>query len=175
MKRNDMVDGGGRLKVSLWSQYYGVPLFVFIGLGTFSLYMELFPAEGTDGPLHWAWSAMWIAIGIVLFFVQRNKLKFRTLGTLARPERFKAEVRKIMQEEGWSVILDNKLFMQAYHTGYALAQDTITLKFDRGMVLYNVIKDPHAYRAGLLCLTSRCKRGKRLIKKIKRQTKIDAR
>jgi hypothetical protein len=196
MERNDIVDSKGRLKVGSWLGHYDVPLYVFTVWGLGFLYFALLPGDDSVRSIHWLVPTCLIAAGIVLFFVQRRKLKFRTLGKVADVESFKAEVRKIMKADAWKaehrgktvevgrwrVEHDKKEFMQASWVVRGLlvsalspSNDMITFRFDGHTVSYNLINDPKAFRSGLACLTSRRKRGKRLINKIKEQTKIDTR
>jgi hypothetical protein len=188
MKRNDIIDSNGRLDVGLWSGHYDVPLYGFIGSGLIFLYFVISPGEDSVRSIHWLVPTCFIAAGIALFFLQRRKLKFRTLGEVADVESFKAGVRAIMKADAWKaehrgkmvevgrwrVEHDKKKFMQAsWVVGDPLVSalspynDMITLRFDGHTASYNLINDPEAFRSGLACLFSRYKRGKRLIKQIK--------
>jgi hypothetical protein len=196
MKSNDIIDSKGRLDVGFWSGHYDVPLFGFTVWGLGFLYFALLPGDDSVRSIHRLVPTCLIAAGIALFFLQRRKLKFRTLGEVADVESFKAGVRKIMKADAWKaehrgkmvevgrwrVEHDIKKFMQAsWVVGGLLvsalspSNDMITFRFDGHTASYNLINDPEAFRSGLACLFSRYKRGKRLIKKIKEQTKIETR
>ncbi len=123
--------------------------------------------------VHWAIPTGCVAVGIALWFVQRRKLKFRTLGTTDDFRRFKAKVREMAKADGWVEMDregDHERFIQfVYHARRPVFStlDMVTLVFDEGTVLYNVINHPNANRSGLAALFSRCRRGRRLITKIR--------
>ena len=153
------------------SSHMYVPLF-FIVAGTVFFAGRVIPLTGELMNMHWAVPTVCVAVGIVLWFVQRRKLRFRTLGTTADFGRFKAEIREIAEADGWVEMDregDHERFIQlVYHARRPVFStlDMVTLVFDEGTVLCNVINHPEANRSGLVALFSRCRRGRRLITKI---------
>ncbi len=170
MHRDERQDKRERLKVGFWSDFISFPLWGLIVVGVLFLVAELFPSEDAVRRLHWAWPILLIVTGIALLFVQRRKLRFRTLGTPADLERFKTEVREIMAADGWDIDYDNKRFMRAVYRRRdgipPFYLDMVTLRFRGRTVLYNVVNHPDQNNSGLPALFSPCRRGRRLITEI---------
>ena len=160
-----------RLKVGFIKSYFFGVSFYLIAAGVIFLVSDLFWSEEAMRHINWDWPPLLIVTGIALYFVQRRKLRFRTLGTPADLERFKTEVREIMAADGWDIDYDNEQFMRAvcrrrdgiYSFFYT---DTVTLRFRGSAVLYCVINDPTGRSKDFACMFSPCRRGRRLITKI---------
>jgi hypothetical protein len=183
MERNDIVDSNGRLNVGFWSNHFSISM-AFFPLSFIALMGividKIANPEREVGAMPWWVPLLLPPVGVVLWFVQRRKLRFRTLGTTFDVDRLKAEVREIMTTDDWDITVDttdgrNRQFIRAVyrHDPSVWTHDMVTLQFTGREVLYNVIHDPDDGEDDLLGAISLCLRGKRLINKIKEQNKIE--
>jgi len=56
-----------------------------------------------------------IVLGIILYFVQLERLRFKTLKSSKELEILKSEVKKLLSDNKWEIDYDNKKFLQATH------------------------------------------------------------
>ena len=144
----------------LWRNLFGVPL-VLLWFGVWIFVMNLFPVEPHIDNL---WPGLLVAAGVAAWLVQHDKWRFRLLTVPNNMDAFKGRARKIMKENGWTILCDDTRMMEAvlFRDGHWF--DTVVLKFRDGMVLWSVLPPANDL---LTAMFSRRRHGKRLMKQIK--------
>lgn len=163
----------GRLKLGNWDKlsHYGIVglLFIIPCLFIFSHLKDYF--AGT--PQYFIPGEPWFMIipsilGLIFYWLQKNRLKFKTAGTHLTREQLGSVIKKVADELGWTIEEDNKnIIIARTHPGFFSGSwgEQITILFGRNKVLVNSICDPQK-RSSVVSMGRNKRNMRRLIEEI---------
>jgi hypothetical protein len=138
------------LKLSNWKKFshYGIVGFCFITPLTFTFlhlkdYFENTPKTIKTGEM-WFFIIPTL-IGILFYYIQKNRLKFKEVDTSLNRAELNKIIEKVAEELEWQIILKNskRIVAKTYPSFFSGSWgEQITIIFDNRKVLVNSICDP---------------------------------
>lgn len=140
----------GRLKLSFWksaSHYWPVififspPLYISYSLLEIYVFDTYDGMRSADELTSGMW--IWIVIGIIVWFIQWNRLRFRILETSISPEEFSEALSRTSKELNWRITDKKKFSFRAYRRGDFMSSwgEMITIFFKDNKLYINAIPD----------------------------------
>lgn len=142
----------GSIKLFKWELFwhYSVVLFLFLG-PIFLVWDFIQYYQGTYDGVRSPHERVWITIpfgimAIIFYFIQRNRLKFKTYAIKATADQFKEAFEKTATELEWSVEQQDRGFIRAHRSWNWTTSwgELITIVREKDQVLINSICDPNA-------------------------------
>lgn len=148
-----------------WMNYFGLPT----GLIMFGIIFLNFIFKTNDSDKNLVMLIGFIfctIIGVLTYFLQLRRLKFKSFKFDRELSDFKNYVREILEKNNWEIDYDNELYLQATYRGSLINLDMLTLRFSKTEIRWNVIRHPLSHNAVANLITIN-KQGKKMIKQIK--------
>lgn len=113
------------------------------------------------------YSVVFLIFGIVLYYYQLKKLRFKTIRLTTSTDEFKANALKILNEDGWEIDYNNINYIQAIHRKRITSFPLITIRFYKKEIRWNLVYHPESKKIGAIgALLSPNTYGKKTMKKI---------
>lgn len=126
--------------------YFGLPILIFAGYFIFGQ-LGLFGLDSSLDILIVIIPGIFLGpISLILYFIQRDKLKFELINAQVNSETFKELIREISKEYKWTIrSFENGTFIIKTNPGFINQSwgQHITLKLGTGGILVNSIFDPN--------------------------------
>lgn len=147
-----------------WMNYFGLPT----GLVMFGIMFLIFVFKTDDSDKISVMLTGFIScfvIGVLTYFIQLHRLKFKSFKIDRELSDFKNYVRDILKKNNWEIDYDNELYLQATYRGSLINLDMLTLRFSKTEIRWNVIRHPLSHNAIANLITINIQ-GKKMIKQI---------
>ena len=144
-----------------WMNYFGLPT----GLVLFAIIFLIFVFK-TDDADKKIGSIFCFIIGVLTYFLQLQRLKFKSFKFDNELSDFRNYIREILKQSNWEIDYDNELYLQATFRGSLINLDMLTLRFSKTEIRWNVIRHPLSHNAIANLITINIQ-GKKMIKQIK--------
>ncbi|MFT5778596.1 MAG: hypothetical protein ACI837_001552 [Crocinitomicaceae bacterium] len=109
-----------------------------------------------------------LVLGIILFFVQRKKLNYKSFSTAKSPQEARVEIRNVLIDNEWEIDHDTQYFIYAVRRKKGLYLGAVSFRFGNKKIKYNL----HNRRVvePLYALFSTNYTGKKLLQAVKSRT-----
>jgi len=130
-----------------WVNFFGIPVFLIVMSTIFMIkvLIQSFRLPSILPPANYA--IVFLIIGIVTYFLQLKKLRFKTTKLTIPVEVFKAQAINILNEEGWVIEYDNQVYLQAIHRKRVTSLPLITIRFYKKEIRWNLVNDPENHNS----------------------------
>jgi hypothetical protein len=148
-----------------WMNFFGLPT-GFVMLSFINLIFIFKTGDSEKIRVYLIGFIICLIVGALTYFLQLNRLKYKTFKLDKELVIFKNIIREILKTNDWEIDYDNDLYLQATYRGSLINMDMLTLRFSKTEIRWNVIRHPLSHNA-IANLITLNKQGKRMIKQIK--------
>jgi hypothetical protein len=148
-----------------WLTFFGIPVFVIVisSIIAVEILIHSFMLKSILPPE--SYSIIFLIMGISSYFIQLRKLQFKSTKLTKPVEEFKADVIKILNEDGWEIEFNNLIYLQAIHRKRITSLPLITIRFYKDEIRWNLVYHPEGHNS-IGALLSPKTFGKKTLKKI---------
>lgn len=120
-----------------WMNFFGTSIaFVLLGILEFSIWLK-----SSDKQFLFI-SITLIPLGLIVYYIQFLRLKFRTFPLERDLICFKEDIKSILLSEGWTINYNNKQFLIATYERSIFNNDMLTIRFKKAEIQWNLVRHP---------------------------------
>ena len=129
-----------------WMNFFGLPTGLIM-LGLINL-IFIFTTDDSERIVMFLTAFICCLImGILSYFLQLSRLKFKSFKLDKDVSDFKNVLRKTLKNSNWEIDYDNELYLQATYRGSLINLDMLTLRFTKKEMNWNAIRNPLSHNA----------------------------